>query len=173
MEKDLKENKDWFVVCSKPKQETIIKENLNRMGVETYLPFYMREKKKNKQKIKVPSPLFSGYLFARFSIQEMYHKIRYTRGVKSVLGNHQYLFTISSDKITLIKEKERNGFVELQKKTIHFQKGDKVLIDEGTFDGWEGIFHEELPDKQRAIILLTNVSYSNKLIVPKKILRHN
>ena len=44
------------------------------------------------------------------------------------------------------------------------------MIDEGDFEGWEGIFQEELPDRERAIILLTNVKFSSKLILPKKYL---
>ena len=51
-----------------------------------------------------------------------------------------------------------------------FRKGDRILIDEGDFEGWEGIFQEELPDRERAIILLTNVQFSSKLILPKKYL---
>jgi transcriptional antiterminator RfaH len=161
----------WFILCSKPKQEFIVKNNMNQLGIEVYLPLYLKEKKKEKQKIEVVAPLFSGYVFARFKIEEMYHKVRYTRGVKTVLGNQNYLLTLNNEKIQDIKRRENEGLVTLHKKKNQFTPGDKVLIDEGDFDGWEGIFYEELPDKKRAIILLTSVSYSSKLIIPKKILK--
>ena len=162
----------WFIISTKPKQEFIAEQSLKSLGANVYLPLYFKKVKKNKEKIEVISPLFSGYLFAQFSVMEMYHKVRYTRGVKSVLGNNECLWTINSKKIEDIKEREDNGIVTLKRREEKFKCGDKILIDEGDFDGWEGVFYEELPDHERAIIMLTNVSYTSKLIVLKKYLRH-
>ncbi|MCJ7524729.1 MAG: hypothetical protein MUP71_05830, partial [Candidatus Aminicenantes bacterium] len=76
----------------------------------------------------------------------------------------------ADEKIRDIKSRENNGLVVLRKREESFSKGDKILIDEGDFEGWEGIFQEELPDRERAIIMLTNVKFSSKLILPKKYL---
>ncbi len=162
----------WFIISTKPKQEFIAEEALKTMGITVYLPLYFKRIKKNKEKIEIISPLFSGYIFAQFSIIDQYHKVRYTRGVKSVLGNNDCLWTISDQKIEDIKCREDNGIVQLKKRDDAFKCGDSILIDEGDFDGWEGVFYEELPDNERAIIMLTNVSYTSKLIVLKKYLRH-
>ena len=162
----------WFIISTKPKQEFIAEQSLKSLGANVYLPLYFKKVKKNKEKIEVISPLFSGYLFAQFSVMELYHKVRYTRGVKSVLGNNECLWTINGQRIEDIKEREDNGIVTLKKREEKFHSGDKILIDEGDFDGWEGVFYEELPDHERAIIMLTNVSYTSKLIVLKKYLRH-
>jgi transcriptional antiterminator RfaH len=162
----------WFIVSTKPKQEFIAEQSLKSLGANVYLPLYFKKVKKNKEKIEVLSPLFSGYLFAQFSVVDQYHKVRYTRGVKCVLGNNECLWTIHNEKIQDIKCRENNGVVTLKKRDDSFKCGDKILIDEGDFDGWEGVFYEELPDNQRAIIMLTNVSYTSKLIVLKKYLRH-
>jgi hypothetical protein len=81
------------------------------------------------------------------------------------------LWTINSEKIEDIRERETNGIVTLKRREDKFKCGDRILIDEGDFDGWEGVFYEELPDHERAIIMLTNVSYTSKLIVSKKFLR--
>jgi transcriptional antiterminator RfaH len=161
----------WIIVSTKPKQEFIAEQSLKSLGATVYLPLYFKKIKKNKEKIEVLSPLFSGYLFAQFSVVELYHKVRYTRGVKNVLGNNECLWTINNEKIQDIKCRENNGVVTLKKREDNFKCGDKIMIDEGDFDGWEGVFYEELPDNQRAIIMLTNVSYTSKLIVLKKYLR--
>ena len=160
----------WFVVNTKPKQEFIAEKNLRSLGADVYLPVYFKRKKINKEKIEVISPLFAGYLFSQFSLKNLYHKVRYTRGVKAILGSNDYIWTIENSKIDDIRSREQEGIVILKKKEKDFGKGDKILIDEGDFDGWEGIFYEELPDKERAIIMLTNVSFTSKLIVPKKYL---
>lgn len=160
----------WFIISTKPKQEFVAERNLKLLGANVYLPIYFKKVKKNKEKVEVVSPLFSGYLFAQFSVDELYHSVIYTRGVKSVLGNKNYLWTIQSDKVENIRMRENNGVVMLKQRQKMFNKGDRIMIDEGDFDGWEGIFYEELPDRQRAVIMLTNVGYSSKLIVQKRFL---
>lgn len=162
----------WFIVRTKPRQEFVAEKSLKSLGANVYLPLYQKKIKKNKEKKDVISPLFSGYLFAQFSILDLYHKVRYTRGVKSVLGNNEGLWTINNNKIENIKLREDNdGIVTMIKLEEKFESGDQILIDEGDFDGWEGIFYEELPDNKRAIILLTNVNYTSKMVVPKEYLK--
>ena len=161
---------DWFIVSCKPKQEFDAERNLRTLDIGVYLPVYNRRIKKNKTKVDRVAPLFSGYLFARFDIHEFYQKVKYTKGVKTILGYNEYLWTIADEKIRDIQSRENNGLVVLRKREESFSKGDKILIDEGDFEGWEGIFQEELPDRERAIIMLTNVKFSSKLILPKKYL---
>lgn len=166
------ESSSWFIISTKPKQEFVAERSLKSLGATVYLPLYQKRVKKNKEKQSVISPLFSGYLFAKFSVLELYHKVRYTRGVKSVLGNNEGLWTINNKRIEDIRLRENNeGIVTLIKREEKFKSGDRIMIDEGDFDGWEGIFYEELPDNERAVIMLTNVSYTSKLIVLKKYLR--
>ena len=161
---------NWCIIQSKPKQEFCAENNLKLLDINVYLPVYMKKIKKNKIKIDRIAPLFGGYLFAQFNIYEFYQKVKYTRGVKNILGYNESLWTIGDDKIQDIKFRENNGIVILRKREDFFYKGDKIFIDEGDFEGWEGIFQEELPDRERAIIMLTNVKFSSKLILPKKYL---
>jgi len=163
--------REWFIINCKPKQEFVVEKNLKAQNITVYLPVYAKKVKRLREKKVISAPLFTGYLFAQFDIQDSYQNVRYTKGVKSVLGNNEYLWTIADEKIADIKSREENGVVVLHRKEEHFQKGDKILIEEGAFEGWEGIFQEELQDRQRVIILLTNVTYSSKMIVEKKFLR--
>ncbi len=163
----------WYIVCSKSKKDFEAEKNLSRLGIEVYLPLYKKKKKKGKNKIEVISPLFPGYLFARFKFEHFFQKARYSRGVKRILGNGNNLWLIEDEKINDIKAREENGLVRLRPKIEVFSPGDPVIIDEGDFDGWEGIFFEDFPDEKRAMIMLTNVSYTNKLIVPKSYLTLN
>ena len=170
---DGRESLNWFVINSKPKQEFVAQAGLESLGLSVYLPLYKKLVKKDKVKFPVIAPLFGGYLFAQFSLFDHYHKVRYTRGVKVVLGNKEHVWTIGDDKIDDIRSREVNGIVQMRKKQNAFHPGDQVIIDEGDFDGWEGVFQQELPDKERAIILLTNLNFSSKLIIPKKFLIPN
>ncbi len=46
-------------------------------------------------------------------------------------------------------------------------KGDRVIVDEGSLDGWEGVFYEELPDRDRVTILLTSMGFTGKMTVSR------
>ncbi len=159
--------KPWYVLNVKPKQETIAEINLKKLGVEVYMPLYNKTVKKKKEKVSVVSPLFSGYIFARFDLVDYYHKVMYTRGVKSVLGNTTTIWLLDNKKIEEIKSRELNGIITLKSKNDAFFKGDRVIVDEGSLDGWEGIFYEELPDKERVTILLTSMGFTGKMTVSR------
>lgn len=163
----------WYIISTKPKKEFVAERNLEQMGVDVYLPLFEKKQKKNKKKIEVIVPLFPGYLFVKFEFGKFYQKVRYTRGVKTILGNKECLWVIDEKKIKDIKNREENGLVKLKLTREEISPGDRIIVDEGDFDGWEGIFYEDLPDEKRAIIMLTNVSYTNRLILPKEYLLLN
>ncbi len=161
----------WYILSIKPKQEQSVIKNLDILGVQSYLPLYKKKKKVKKEKTDVVVPLFPGYLFCRFDFEEHYQKIRYTRGIKKVLGNKQSLWILDKDKIEDIKLREEDGLVVMKKVEGKFDPGMQIVVDEGDFDGWEGIFCEDLPDEKRAVILLTNVNFTTKLTLPKEYLK--
>ncbi|MEN8221737.1 MAG: transcription termination/antitermination NusG family protein [Acidobacteriota bacterium] len=161
----------WYILSIKPKQEQAVIKNLDILGVQHYLPLYQRKKKIKKTKTDVVVPLFPGYLFCRFEFDEHYQKIRYTRGIKKVLGSKQSLWVIDDEKIEDIRNREKDGLVVLKKVEEKFEKGGRIIVDEGDFDGWEGIFMEDIPDEKRAVILLTNVNFTTKLTLPKEYLK--
>lgn len=162
--------RDWFIIHSKPKQEFDAEKHLRALGIDVYLPLYARKVKRDRVRVERIAPLFSGYLFARFDVCGSYQKVRYSHGVKSVLGRGETLWTLADEKVQDIRSRESGGLVVLRPRQAQFSPGDRIRIDEGDFEGWEGIFREELPDRERAMILLTNVQFSSTLILPKKYL---
>jgi len=112
----------WFVINAKPKQEFIAEKSLKSFGATVYLPLLKKRIKKNKKKIKVITPLFNGYLFAQFSIEDLYHKIRFAKGVKKILGSNNSIWTIDNNKIEDIKSRESDGIVVLRIKKKHLKK---------------------------------------------------
>ena len=53
----------WYLIFSKPRQETIAKTQLERQGYEVYLPLVEQRKKRLGRARTVIEPLFSRYLF--------------------------------------------------------------------------------------------------------------
>ena len=77
----------WYVVHTHLKQEERTSSNLGTLQLETLAP-RLRVKKYNQftgQLIRIAKPLFPSYIFARFKFNEVYHRIRFTRGVHSLV----------------------------------------------------------------------------------------
>ena len=155
--------KDWFVLNTKPKKEFQVERLFEEGGIEFYCPRYMYD---NKTK-----PFFSGYGFIHFEYPDQYRLVKYTRGVKRVMGNQGGPIPIPEEIVQQIKQREIDGFIELEKYGEEPEIGDEIEIMEGPMRGLRGIFRKELTDKERVVILLNFVSYQGKLIIEKKKLK--
>jgi transcription antitermination factor NusG len=152
--------KDWFVLNTKPKKEFQVERLFHEGGITFYCPKY-----KHESRVK---PFFSGYGFIHFDYPAQYQLVKYTRGVKRVIGNQEGPTPIPEEVIEQIKEREIEGFIELEKYGKEPEIGDEIEIMEGPMKGLRGIFRKELTDKERVVILLNYVSYQGQLIIEKK-----
>jgi len=155
--------KNWFVLSTKPKKEFQVERLFDEGGFEFYCPKY-----KHDDKIK---PFFSGYGFINFDHPEQYRLVKYTRGVKRIVGNEAGPIPMPEEMIQQIKAREINGYIELEKYGEEPDIGDEIEIMEGPLKGLRGIFRKELTEKERVIILLNYVSYQGQLIIEKKKLK--
>lgn len=55
----------WYLIHSKPRQEDLALDNLQRQGYECYLPLISIEKLRRKLLVPADEPLFSRYFFIR------------------------------------------------------------------------------------------------------------
>jgi len=154
---------NWFVLNTKPKKEFQVERLFYEGGIEFYCPKYRHE-----DRIK---PFFSGYGFISFVFPDQYQLVKYTRGVKRVIGNQEGPIPIPEEVIHEIRTREINGFIELEKYGEEPGIGDEIEIMEGPMKGLRGIFRKELTEKERVIILLNYVSYQGQLIIEKKKLK--
>jgi transcription antitermination factor NusG len=122
----------------------------------------------HENKIK---PFFAGYGFVHFDFPAQYQLVKYTRGVKRVIGNREAPTTISEEVIREIKSREIDGLIELYKYGEEPEIGDEIEVMEGPLKGLRGIFKKELTAKERVIILLNYVTYQGQLIIEKEKLK--
>ncbi len=155
--------KSWFVLNTKPKKEFQVERLFEEGGFDFYCPRYIHETK--------GKPFFSGYGFIFFDYPDQYRLVRYTRGVKRVIGNQEGPIPIHEEIIQQIKKREINGYIELDKYGEMPEIGDEIEIMEGPMKGLRGIFRKELTEKERVVILLNYVSYQGQLIIEKKKLK--
>jgi transcriptional antiterminator RfaH len=72
----------WYLVRTHPRQEDRAEINLKSFGIETLAPRF-KERRHNFYTGDVThhsKPLFPGYIFAKFRLNDLCHKVRYTRG---------------------------------------------------------------------------------------------
>lgn len=155
--------KNWFVLNTKPKKEFQVEKLFKEGGIKIYNPKYRHE-----NRIK---PFFSGYEFIHFDYPSQYQLVKYTRGVKRVVGNRDGPIPMPEEVIHEIKAREVKGFIELYKYGDEPELGDEIEVVEGPLKGLKGIFKKELPEKERVIILLNYVSYQGQLRIEKKKLK--
>jgi transcriptional antiterminator RfaH len=149
----------WYVVHTHPKQEERAVSNLRVLGIPIFDP-KIRERRHNQFSIAltyVTKPLFPRYIFAQFKVNDLYHKVRFTRGVYSVISFGEGPTPIAEEVIMLIRSNiKEDGFVRIDEDV---KPGDRVMVKDGPLKNLAGIFEREMKDTDRIRILLESVSY--------------
>lgn len=157
----------WYAIHTHAKQEGRAESNLRAWNVETFAPRYQSRRRSQfgSGASYLVRPLFPGYIFARFAADDLLHKVRYTRGVHSVVGVAGAPAPLDDALIALIKSREdEDGFVKL---SDDIETGDEVVVQGGSFNGFIGVFERRMKDSRRVIILLKTTTYRVRVIVPE------
>ena len=155
--------KDWYVINTKPKKESQVEKLFTEGGFTVYNPKY-------KQDNKI-LPFFMGYAFIKFEFPGQYQMVKYTRGVKKIIGNQEVPILVKDEVIQRIRSREKDGLVELEKFGKVPEVGDEIEVAEGPLKGLKGIFKGETKASDRVLILLNYVTYQGRMVVEKKKLR--
>ncbi len=159
----------WYVVHTHPKQEDRANSNLQGWGLETLNPKLLVNKcnQFNGHVSRIVKPLFASYIFARFRFNDLYHRIRFTRGVHSLVCFNNQPTPVVEEIIRLIRSRiGTDGFV---KTVAELKAGDEVVINEGRFQKLHGVFEREMQeaDADRVTILLRSVSFQAHVVVDR------
>lgn len=156
---------NWFAVVTKPRQEQIALQNLERQGYKCFLPMaenpYQR-RTKNQKRIE---PLFPRYLFLN-AIAESQNlaPVRSTQGVLNMVRFGTELAVISDQIINAIKQRitPETGLIKIE--PIKMKPGDTVKVFDGPLTGLNGIVQER-NSEHRTIILMKLLGRPTKVEV--------
>ena len=145
--------KNWYLIHTKPKQESIAKENLERQDYSVYLPMAVVRRRRRGKSVRVVEAMFPRYLFIHLSDQtDNWGPIRSTIGVTGLVRFGMIPAKVSESLVAAIKRRENDeGIHELQADV--FKEGQQVRIAEGPFEGCEAMFKVNT-GQERAILLL-------------------
>ncbi len=157
---------NWFAVVSKPRQEQIALENLQRQGFECFLPMaenpYQRRSKKQQRIIE---PLFPRYLFLKaIASHQNLAPVRSTTGVLGMVRFGIELAVVPEAVINAIKAslEEDTGLIKI--KPVAIKAGDKVRVFDGPLAGISCVV-EETKSENRALILMELLGRPTKVEV--------
>lgn len=103
----------WYLVYTKPRQESVALENLERQNFNVYLPRYKKLKKPTKTSLTqdisvVREPLFARYLFVQPTHPEQsLSTVQYTRGVVCMVRFGTHLASVPQQLIEDIRAFEQ------------------------------------------------------------------
>src|SRR5712671_6177933 len=143
----------WYCIRTHLKREHIAEAHLLKMpGVEVFNPRLRLLRSTRRGRRWFTESLFPNYIFARFVLDSMLEKIRYTPAVKIVLQFGDRVPEIPAPVI----EDLRQGVGELSSAVLTDAPvaGEEIEIATGAFEGMKGLVTQVLPGKQRAKILL-------------------
>ena len=155
----------WYLVQSKPRNETRALENLARQGYETYLPLMEVERLQHGRLLKKMEPLFPRYLFLHLEEgNDNWGPIRSTLGVAGLVRFGQAYAVVSDEVMDAVRERTQDI-----KKSL-FESGDNVRVVSGPLLGLEGVF--EIADgEQRSFVLLEFMQKQQRVSVSTADLR--
>lgn len=161
----------WYIIHTKPKSEDRAQTNLSAWGIESFNP-RTREARYNEftgNPTLWSKPLFPRYIFARFDLERLLHKISFTRGVQNVVSFGGVHVPVDDLHVELIQSRiGEDGFVRMDDT---LKSGDHLVVKAGPFKELNGIFDRVIKDSDRVMILLTTVKYQGSMSIERSLLR--
>jgi len=139
----------WLVVYTRPRSEKKATESLTKMGIETFCPMALTERRWSDRKKKIWTPIISSYVFVRLPLREKNrvfesgHVIRYLwhQGKPALVRDHEIEAMRS-----VMRYEIKESVVE------HFHKGETIIVPNGPFLGHEALI-EDIERKYIYLIL--------------------
>ena len=146
----------WYAIYTKPGREDSVAFLLKNIGINVLNPKLKSKKYKKNKLIEAVETLFPCYLFAEFDKEKYAHLVTYTRGVRYIVGKRDPI-RVHEEVIDTIKESmEENGIIVI--KPLEFRRGNRVLIKDGLFKDFYGMFEREIKGPERVMIFLSTLN---------------
>jgi len=147
----------WYPVYTNSRAEKKAYQELQRKGIEAYLPLRKEVKQWSDRKKVVEEPLFKSYLFVRISNKE-HAEVLMTQGISR--------FLYFSGKIAIMPDKQMEDLKllmasgeDLELIEHDIQPGERVLVNAGPF---KGMIAElvSIKNKRSLVLKLENLGYA-------------
>ena len=143
----------WYVIRSKPNKEEFLAGQLSAYGIKVFNPS-IRVKTVNPRARKVKA-YFPSYLFVYVDLQMVSAStLHWMPGAVNLVSFDGEPASVPEILISAIERQVE--FINNSRKDIilGLKRGDVVTIQDGPFAGYEAIFDEQIPGRERVRVLL-------------------
>ena len=137
---DATDDDSWYLVYTKPKQESIALLNLQEQGFHAYLPLYKNFKKTLVSGVAGFEPMFARYVFFKPAIlSQSISSAHSTRGVACIVKFGYEPAVVKADTLFVIKEYENQRNAAGLSELSPLQPGKQVRFKNTALKGLEGL----------------------------------
>ena len=146
------EQPQWYAIRTRSRHEKMVADQLDKLGVENFLPLVKQSRQWSDRVKEVELPLFSGYTFVRVVLSSPDRlRVLQTHGVAGFVGINCIGTAIPENQIedirTLLASK-----VPFEEQP-YLRVGQRVRVKGGALDGVEGILAAQNDDRSLVISL--------------------
>jgi transcriptional antiterminator NusG len=126
----------WYVLYVRSRAEKKVKERLDKLQMESFLPLIKIVRQWSDRKKNVQVPLFGGYIFL-YTMPSEFVKVKMIEGVVGFVKQGKDIATIKSWQVEAIKKFLETGY-PVETMPDDLQPGSKVRINFGPLKDIEG-----------------------------------
>ncbi len=135
---EIKKEKKWFAIYTKPRWEKKVNSKLLEKGVESWCPIQKKERQWSDRKKIIQDPLFKSYVFVHI-IEDEKLAVLTTEGVLKFVHYLKRPAVIRNEEIELIRSYLLEKTISITVENLkHFSENNKVVIHKGVFMDAEG-----------------------------------
>ncbi|MDO9546660.1 MAG: transcription termination/antitermination NusG family protein [Pelolinea sp.] len=145
--------KNWYTLYTKPHKENFVARQLCELKIESFFPtINVNPVNPRSQKIK---PYFPRYLFIHADNEKIGEpEIKWMPGIIRMISFDHKIAVVPDQIIQLIRQRVEEINATDNETSGQYKKGDAVIVREGPFAGYGGIFDLTLSGQKRVRILL-------------------
>ena len=148
----LLEQAQWYAIRTRSRHEKMVADQLERLGVENFLPLVKRSRQWSDRVKEVELPLFSGYTFVRVVLSSPDRlRVLQTHGVAGFVGINCCGTPIPENQIDDIRTLLASNLPFEEQPFLRV--GQRVRIRGGALDGVEGVLSAQNGDRSLVISL--------------------
>ena len=162
------EEERWFAVYTKYKTEKYVANNLDKKGIETFVPLIKHTRRYARKVKTVELPLINCYVFVKISKAD-YVKVLQTEYVSAFVKIKKNLLAIPEEEILTLK-RVIGAEISIDAEPADMFVGEQVEVISGHLTGLKGVLVDQ-KGKSHFVVKLETLGYDLTMQIDKKQLR--
>ncbi|WP_158791830.1 UpxY family transcription antiterminator [Granulicella sp. L60] len=156
----------WYAVYTYPRHEKVVTQQLESKSVEAFLPTFVTESRWKDRRVRIQTPVFPGYVFARIDLRER-SKVFTIPGVIRMLSFNGTPAPIEDSEIEAVRLCVERGIT--LESCLSLEVGDRVRVRSGVLQGLEGLVSRCKNDR-RLIVPISLINQSVAIEIDVRLL---